>query len=165
MKKWVKVEDVTRLRDGQRVRWWSDGSCFEDSRYHGGAEDDPRVFRAKDQAFIRQNREPPEATGDFEYWLHRRGYTVEALEEEVDERARIAELWNQLELSLCAAIQETPTQWLSSRRWAVVELMMREIEATIAELRTEAGDGAAPTVGTAERNASRSAQNGEGARP
>lgn len=64
----------------------------------------------------------------------RLGYRVEALEEEVDERARIAELWNQLELALCAAIQLTPTQWLSNRRWCVIELMMREIEATIAEL-------------------------------
>lgn len=80
-------------------------------------------------------------------------------------RERISEIWNRLDLALCEAVLQTPTQRLSSRRWAVIEIMMREIEATIAELRAEADNDAAPTVGTAERAASRSAQNGEGARP
>ena len=143
MKKWAKVEDVSRLRDGQRVRLYT-GSSFDAAVSRIGEDHTPRVYRKADGAVLRgpgyydpKDCDVPSLT--LTNWLHI-GYTVEALEEEVDERARIAELWNQLELSLCAAIQETPTHWLSNRRWGVIELMMREIEATITELRPAAAE-------------------------
>ena len=60
---------------------------------------------------------------------------MSAPQTEAERRQSVVEVWSALELAICAAVQLTPTQWLSSRQWAVIEVMMRETEKTIAELR------------------------------
>lgn len=38
MKKWVKVEDVSRLRDGQRIRMYFGGTSYETAKTRYGGD-------------------------------------------------------------------------------------------------------------------------------